>query len=262
MSDYFRQVKIEINKTFPNPVKDVSNNESCDEHSMPELREDYDLVCFGLGRFTENLLAFHQLAFVLSIREHLVIGENGRGGNCILYDPCFTKREHIILEKLHCSVLKENTEGRYPIKNGRRTIFYLPHCPNILTNNLLKSNWSPGQLSNLLLINNSFQELSVSKPRRLLHSDSNLILDILPYTKEIPLIDSYYFNGIFNDLSLHVFPLSKGLPDVEDEYFWKKSTPTSNTTKNNNNNNKESQLDNEELILSQRISNLCLKTEG
>lgn len=217
-SQYFKESMSTINKA----LVELNGKQSptCKSQNSMNTSENNTLVivCFGLGPFTENLLAFHQFAFILSVQEYLSAQSEY---NChgFYYDPVFSLRERKILQDLKCTVLEINTEGRYPLDG--RTLFYLPHCPNALTNNLLESNWLPEQLHKIILINNSFLNLSLSKPVRLLRSDSNLILDILPFTKEVPLIDNYFVSGIFNDLSLHIFPM-KEMPNTNDTNFWQK----------------------------------------
>ncbi|XP_013097549.1 SRR1-like protein [Stomoxys calcitrans] len=179
------------------------------------------LVCFGLGQFTRNYQALHQLAFVLCTLEFLDIDE------AIFFDPAFSKSEIEALEKLSCKVMKENCEGKF--KADVYTIFYMPHCPNCLTNNLLWKNWSPELLKHVILINNSFESLSCSKPDRLLRLDANYIMDIMyDGGVEMPLEDDYTVQNVFNDLSVHVFPpshLSK-----KPEFWANKQEPKYNET--------------------------------
>lgn len=219
-SKYFGQSMIIINeaiKRLNGEDSAVSQNENS-KNLLTQKSKTCNIVCLGLGLFTENLLAFHQFAFILSVQNSLS-AQSDNSFHSFYYDPVFSIREQKILQDLKCTLLKENTEGRYPLEG--KTLFYLPHCPNALTNNLLESNWFPEQLDKIILINNSFLNLSLSKPERLLRSDSNLILDILPFTEEIPLIDNYFISGIFNDLSLHIFPY-KRMPSTDDTNFWQK----------------------------------------
>lgn len=220
-SKYYKE---SINKIMSALKKsEEEENETVDPKNSNTKDNVYDdLVCFGLGRFTENMLSFHQLAFILNVQETLKAAATPMENsfNSFYYDPLFDNKEQNILEDFGCNVLSENSIGRYPVKN-RRTLFYLPHCPTILTNNLLGSNWTPEQLDNIVIINNSFNSISFAQAQHFLLSEANLIVDILPYTKEIPLDDEYFINNIFNDLSLHVFP-QKVLPNAENEEFWQK----------------------------------------
>lgn len=169
------------------------------------------LICFGIGPFTRNFQALHQLAFILCIQRHFKIE------HAEYFDPIFRDSEKQVLQQLKCLLMQRNCEAKY--KSEVPTLYYMPHCPNCLTNNLLWFNWSPQYLHNSILINNSFESLASSKPERILRLDSNYILDILPYVKELPLEDDYEVHNVFNDLSVHVFPQSN-VPNVENQTFW------------------------------------------
>ncbi|XP_053951711.1 SRR1-like protein [Anastrepha ludens] len=175
------------------------------------------LVCLGIGPFSRNFQALHQLVFIICTQRHYCIKD------AIYFDPVFRESEKQILQRLNCSLMNENCEAKYGV--DERTLFYLPHCPNCLTNNLLWSNWRPQSLNKLVLINNSFESLSLSKPERMLRLDSAYILDVLPYVKEFPLDDDYETHNIFNDLSVHVFPL-ESLPSAQATIWAQKDAPT------------------------------------
>lgn len=177
------------------------------------------LVCFGIGPFTRNYQALHQLAFILSAQKHFAIPE------ALYYDPIFRQSEKDLLQKLDCLVMSENCEAKY--EADVETLFYMPHCPNCLTNNLLWRNWQPKYLKNIVLINNSFESLLCSKPERLLRLDASYILDVMPYAKELPLEDDYEVSNVFNDLSIHVFA-EKDMPARDTEFWAEKEAPTYN----------------------------------
>ncbi|XP_012161718.1 SRR1-like protein [Ceratitis capitata] len=186
-------------------------------NALTEKEQFTRLLCFGIGPFTRNFQALHQLAFIICTQRHYCIKE------AIYFDPVFRESEKQVLQGLSCAIMTENCEAKYAV--DERTLFYLPHCPNCLTNNLLWSNWRPHQMKNLVLINNSFESLSLSKPERWLRLDSGYILDILPYAKEFQLEDDYETHNVFNDLSVHVFPLTS-LPAEKDSFWAEKEAPT------------------------------------
>lgn len=210
-SDYFTQAMVTLKESFAKIISNVDEN-------SPAVTPKR-LVCLGIGPFTRNFQALHQLAFILCTQSHFEIQE------AIYFDPVFRQSEKEILQKLKCLVMTENCEGKY--EADVYTLFYLPHCPNCLTNNLLWRNWQPDLLSNVILINNSFESLSCSKPERLLRLDAAYILDIMPYGEELPLDDDYEVQNIFNDLSVHIFP--RGKLKLDDAAFWtKKEAPKYN----------------------------------
>ena len=78
------------------------------------------------------------------------------------YEPILTPLETQILENLlDIKVLNENTDGLYglsdkPNEYNDILLCYMPHCPKLLYNNMLYSNWSQSQLSKLFVVGNSF----------------------------------------------------------------------------------------------------------
>ncbi|XP_075148705.1 SRR1-like protein isoform X2 [Haematobia irritans] len=204
--DYFNQSMATLKESF---LK-LQYGEVMGTRITPKL-----LVCFGIGPFTRNYQALHQLAFILCAQAFLKIEE------AIFFDPVFSKSEKEVLERLNCKIMKENCEGKFDAKVY--TLFYLPHCPNCLTNNLLWKNWSPQQLKHVILINNSFESLSCSKPDRILRLDANYIMDIMYDGVELPLEDDYDVQNVFNDLSVHVFPPSH--MSQKPEFWAKKEEP-------------------------------------
>ncbi|XP_061388429.1 SRR1-like protein [Musca vetustissima] len=225
-SDYFTQAMT----TLKESLEKINTN--TEENNTPKR-----LVCFGIGPFTRNFQALHQLAFILCTQRHFQIDE------AIYFDPVFRQSEKDILHKLKCLVMTENCEGKY--EADVQTLFYLPHCPNCLTNNLLWSNWQPHLLSNVILINNSFESLSCSKPERLLRLDAGYILDIMPHGEELPLEDDYEVQNIFNDLSVHIFPQNK-LKLSSDDFWLKQDAPKYNND------------DNGEMISAEDFANLSI----
>lgn len=190
------------------------------EQSLKLLPMDVRLkriVCFGIGPFTRNFQALHQLAFILEAQKHFEVNDS------FYFDPIFRDSEKTVLERLKCTIMQENCEAKYAANVV--TLFYLPHCPNCLTNNLLWCNWQPELLKNVVLVNNSFDSLASSKPERLLRLDSGYVLDVLPYVKEFPLEDEYKTHNVFNDLSVHVFPPCE-LPLSVHEFWTQKEAPT------------------------------------
>lgn len=170
-----------------------------------------EVICLGIGRVSDCIIAKHQLALLLMIHEELKIESRPK-----FYDPIISKYDIEILTKLNCVVLEDNKEGRYSV--DKITLFYLPHCPKQITNNLLYSNWSAESLKNIILICNSFSKIITSTPERILRPNANYLLDISKYTSEVEIDNSYKFSDIFNDFSIHTFAEGK-LESVPAE-FW------------------------------------------
>ncbi|XP_058821466.1 SRR1-like protein [Topomyia yanbarensis] len=174
------------------------------------------IVCLGLGRLSECAISRHQLAFIRCLQEKINFK-----GEIQFYDPIFNRDEVKILQDLEGIVLTENLEGKYLA--DRKTLFYLPHCPKQISNNLLWKNWQLDLLSNIILISNSFESILTNSPRRFLDANAKFILEIAKYCVEIRFPVNYKYTDIFNDISLHCFDIA-ALKGVHSD-FWKSVEP-------------------------------------
>ncbi|EDW81041.1 uncharacterized protein Dwil_GK11843 [Drosophila willistoni] len=165
------------------------------------------VVCLGLGPFTRTHQAMHQAAFVMSLQSHTNVKE------VYYYDPVFRDTEKELIERFKGIVIPENSASKDEAKVV--TLYYLPHCPYALMNNLLWSNWHREKLQNVLLICNSFEMLTLNQ--RVSRDDH--INRITKHCLETQLEDDYEHQNVFNDLSLHIFPTVR-LPLETDTKFW------------------------------------------
>ncbi|ETN66075.1 hypothetical protein AND_002146 [Anopheles darlingi] len=170
----------------------------CLEIAEPILSNVQQIVCLGLGKFSECSIARYQLAFLRCLRDKLPLPA---GLAAQFFDPLFGRTEVEVLQTLGETVLTENVEGKYSA--DCRTLFYLPHCPKQLVNNLLWKNWQRQQIANLVLICNSFASVVNNHPHRLLSRNAGYILRAADVFKEFPLRNTFRFSDIFNDTSLH-----------------------------------------------------------
>uniref|UniRef100_A0A1B0DFG6 SRR1-like domain-containing protein n=1 Tax=Phlebotomus papatasi TaxID=29031 RepID=A0A1B0DFG6_PHLPP len=175
------------------------------------LKEINTIVCLGLGHFAWCASARNQLAFITLIQEELAIPE------ILFQDPAFTPGEIDILKTLGFDVIPGNLEGKFDTDPEKIYLFYLPHCPKQLTNNLLWQNWGT-KLSNIILLSNSFSGILISQSQRSLQVDAKLIVQAEDFTEEIPLENNFIFTDVFNDTSIHIFP--KDLVEKKSENFW------------------------------------------
>lgn len=169
-----------------------------------------EIICLGIGRISECSIAKHQLALISVIKKRFDILA------IKFFDPVLSADEKKLLELLHFEVLTENTEGKYLALQP--TLFYLPHCPKQIINNLLFTNWDPENIQNLFLVCNSFSSIVQSTPERLLRPNAHYVLEINPYVSEIEFENNFRFSDIFNDFSAHSFTSEKlqNLPST----FW------------------------------------------
>lgn len=153
------------------------------------------------------------MAFLLALSKAVPISE------IILQDPAFTVPETTFLESLDFQVLRNNLEGRFSTEPGQRVVYFLPHCPKTLTNNLLASNWEIEKLTNSIIISNSFQALLVATLERDIPSEVPYVRRVSDFTKETPLRVSERNFDSFNDTSIHRFE-AEDLERITDIDFW------------------------------------------
>ncbi|KAK7463148.1 hypothetical protein BaRGS_00038293 [Batillaria attramentaria] len=139
--------------------------------------------------FYRKLLARYQLSLVLALRDHLQVSPE----HCQVYDPQFTETEKLILQEFDCTLIRRNEEGKRRCE--RPTLVVMPHCGKALFNNFLWANWRPQSLQQLIIIGNSFSNMLDSSSK------------ILPFVKEEAVQNTFTYTDIFNDLSVHWFPL-------------------------------------------------------
>lgn len=191
------KVKEELETTayFKNSIKLL-------DQSLEELGNTHiaEIICLGLGNFSDCPIALHQLAFLIGINEKY----HHQNKPVKVYDPIFTSCEKSILIKLRLELLSENFEGKHSA--NELTLFYFPHCLKELSNNLLWKNWSPEKLTNVILISNGFKSIVDLNPSRTLRESANYLLIIQQFVEEKTLKNIYRFDKVFNDLSIHIFP--------------------------------------------------------
>lgn len=178
-------------------------------------RQVVQIICLGLGHFSSCPIARLQLSFLVALSEDLSIA------NVQLQDPAFVDAEKDYLVKtLNFGVLEENVEGKIAGPSNKQVLYYLPHCPKQLTNNVLWRNWSAESLSGITLICNSFQNLVTTKLDRILALEAAYIQRLEKYTTELPFrITSERYLDVFNDTSLHYFDWET-IKSIESD-FWK-----------------------------------------
>lgn len=112
------------------------------------------IVCYGVGNFSRTSLThFSAPVWQLACALHLFgsLRKNGMQVSMLYYEPCSTPFENEILGDLNVQVLTVNERGKRSIQ-GIPTLFYMPHCPSQLYDNVLWSNWDELVASTLLII--------------------------------------------------------------------------------------------------------------
>jgi hypothetical protein len=159
-----------------------------------------DIVCYGVGNFSGGVAAnapMWQLACIISLQTIL------SSSNVYYYDPCTTALElDILTTDLNMTVLTENERGLRITTT--QTLFVMPHCPQLLYNNVLISNWT--SLHNIWILGNSLHAYSGRQIGMPIHKGIEVLL---PFIVEQELIiskqdleDYHYLEAAFNDCHL------------------------------------------------------------
>lgn len=103
------------------------------------------IVCYGVGNFAHRhcSASLWQLACALLLRDRLQ-------ASMVFFDPCTTEFERVVLSERQVEVLTENERGRRIVTAP--TLFFMPHCPLRLYENVLETNWP--KLESLWIIGN------------------------------------------------------------------------------------------------------------
>lgn len=206
---YFRLLNQEAEELRISPYFEKFSS-SLDKVLTEEKKSLKHLICLGLGRIRSCPIARTQLAFLVVLQSKYELKE------VIVSDPIFSVDEHEILNSLPgFQVDAENREAKIVL--SPQTLVYLPHCPKQLTNNLLWSNWSREQLSEIFILSNSFERILSHLPQRIVRQEANFIALSAEFVREISIENCFKFPDIFNDSALHFF---ESLPS-SDWTHWK-----------------------------------------
>lgn len=169
------------------------------ETCLKEIQRSYieDILCYGLGQFSDSSISLHQLAVLIVLCKKFK-------STVQVFDPLFNSTEVEVLNQSGFKIIAENEEGKRVVEQNRVTLVFLPHCPKQLTNNFLWANWNKN-LRNCILLCNSFSKIIESNTKRTLSESANYISEVVSYSKEIKLENSYRLPFVFNDLSIHYF---------------------------------------------------------
>ena len=135
--------------------------------SFTETEGQYqNFLCLGLGNFAQSPNSSSQVSakFQLLLLKAFA---SKRFKTVQVFDPILTSSEKNILRRLNIEPLNSNQEGHYCFEQSK-TVFFLPHCPKQLLNNLIWSNWS--NLDFVLIIGNSIRNLVLNLSKKQLES--------------------------------------------------------------------------------------------
>ncbi|KOG98081.1 Ber1p [Saccharomyces eubayanus] len=105
---------------------------------QPYINDIKKVRCVAIGNFKEDFPATYQFALLLEIIDH-IHSENSRDIVVSLYDPVFTKEETIYLKTLGERWVIEENFLESNTSNYGSVLYFLPHAPLDLTENILSS---------------------------------------------------------------------------------------------------------------------------
>ncbi|KAJ8327176.1 hypothetical protein QVD99_004972 [Batrachochytrium dendrobatidis] len=138
-----------------NVIRSVIFYKNFIDHIKPSIEEfkepstELDCVCYGLGSISDSKLAQFQFALLIIMIQEL------KFNRVYLFEPMLTQAESKFISLQGISIISENENGERKVH--QKTLFYMPHCPIMLYNNVIKSNWDTGQYTKLAIIGNSFE---------------------------------------------------------------------------------------------------------
>ena len=103
--------------------------------SGPDDGAPVELVCYGLGEL-DSASGSYQLALLLLLADELQIAP----GCTHCFDPVHTPQEEAVLERCGCQPLRHDEQAMRAC--AVPTLFFMPHCPYALYNNLVWANWA------------------------------------------------------------------------------------------------------------------------
>lgn len=173
------------------------------------------LISYGVGSFDDSLEARYQLALILIVVDQLRELEKELNFSLDLiefYDPVFNKLELSVLrDHYKITIPDKNEKSMHAVKliddHKRKctSLFYMPHCPKALYNNLLYSNWSLDRLSSLIIFGNSFSTIKLLAGEKNLALKYTYLNDSLQLVNEIDLPADCQLTNAFADLKFNLF---------------------------------------------------------
>lgn len=192
------------------------------------------IVCYGVGNFASSSSSnlsmstipapLWQLALALELRRIFQKDSDKRRVSCSFYDPCTSETEREMLNELGMEWIESNERGNRRVDGP--TLFFMPHCPMMLYENVCLANWD--QLEHVVMIGNSVRAYT----QRLVGTIPPGLAALEQCTAEAPLdikstemdrrhigYGSATMEAAFNDMFLTLFRIADGtdLPQKPDD---------------------------------------------
>lgn len=200
VDEIVNNVNVAVQKFEESPFCQTLLNELKKSLGLLNLNSVGDVICYGLGNFSENICPKYQLAALLSIKSVYSC-------NVLIYDPLFTNNEINCLKQLNLQVIESNEEGKR-IVDSHPALVFMPHCSKQLTNNFLYANWSP-LIRNCILLGNSWSEIACHTTDASLKQTAYFIYKLKSYVTEIKIKNNFHYSNTFSGTSFHIFTEEK-----------------------------------------------------
>ncbi|KAJ8903647.1 hypothetical protein NDN08_004749 [Rhodosorus marinus] len=159
---------------------------------------------YGLGSFCRTRESRRQIVFAKALVAHLKIL-----GDVFVFEPQFHEYDSILAKELAFTASPLSDDALFSAASP--TLFFMPHCPRQLYNNVLQSNWKATQLSNAMIIGNKFSNYYLQiRPRQM-----RSYLETSEAIMEEKAIDVEYkteWYNAFNDQAVITFAKAASIP--------------------------------------------------
>ncbi|GJT05333.1 protein sensitivity to red light reduced 1 [Tanacetum coccineum] len=200
--------KLENSESFSVFMLQMKSIQGSEEHFLKLTRSEETLrmVIYGVGSFEMYEASRFQLSLALILQRNLEWI-----GDIEVFDPLLSLTELNVLKKLGLRPLFVNELAKRKVM--KPMVFFMPHCPAELYENLLETNWNNEMLNKIMILGNSFAKRcehyrsggSGNSVSSITH-----MLALEPFTKEfkVPrfLVD---FSHAFRGTSWHIFNVDK-----------------------------------------------------
>ncbi|XP_018496543.2 uncharacterized protein LOC100907622 [Galendromus occidentalis] len=152
-----------------------------------------NIVCLGLGQFSDNLTARWQTALMMLLKEEL------KTERTVVYDPLFNRGERKLLSEMGCEIPPENDEGFLIFSDS---LFYMPHCGKPLFNSVVYANRK--HLTSVTIFGNSFSAMfdQFDFQNRIKNGELAALKGIEALYDEVPVENIFQYKDVFNDFSI------------------------------------------------------------
>ncbi|CAG8845875.1 38240_t:CDS:2, partial [Gigaspora margarita] len=167
-----------------------------------------DIVCYGIGSIEKSSTSQYQFALMLLFKNLFQIT-----GKIYAYDPILSQVDTEVLTHYNIESIKINEKAKRAVTN--QTLFYMPHCPLGLYNNLIEANWDRIKLKDVIIVGNRLDFYNESSC--VFYALKILQIHLFPSTtiQSLAIPDS-----TFNDLCWQWFPIDRINAYEEDSEFW------------------------------------------